>query len=94
MATRKRTELNPQLRSRLSLLLALAMLTRTLISRMDCPQIMSTRQSDAIRAKALSLCTWGPAKGGGPGVTDRGDGVFDISFEDWKKYFTDVTAVT
>lgn len=37
---------------------------------------------------------WGTSNGGGKGVTDRGDGVFDISFADWKMYFTDITAVT
>lgn len=36
---------------------------------------------------------WGTSNGGGEGVTDRGDGVFDISFVDWKTYFIDITAV-
>ncbi len=38
--------------------------------------------------------TWGTANGGGKGVTDRGDGVFDISYADWKMYFTDITAIS
>ena len=28
------------------------------------------------------------------GVTDHGDGIFDISFEDWKRDFGDFTAVS
>lgn len=31
---------------------------------------------------------------GGAGVTDRGNGLFDISYADWKTYFVDITQVT
>ncbi|KAL9110124.1 MAG: hypothetical protein Q9227_005318 [Pyrenula ochraceoflavens] len=30
---------------------------------------------------------------GGAGLTDKGNGVFEISFDDWKKYYTDLTSV-
>lgn len=35
----------------------------------------------------------GFSNSGGKGITDRGDGVFDITFIDWQKYFTDITAI-
>jgi len=35
----------------------------------------------------------GFSNNGGKGVTGRGDGVFDITFADWKTYFLDIAAV-
>jgi len=36
---------------------------------------------------------WGTSTSGGEGVTDLGDGIFEITFTDWKTHFVDITLI-